>query len=116
MSRSVMVDSMNPELVRPGSNKSNQPNDWNAKQERPSILASYGRNSMAENYQNDQKNPSYAVPQSRISEQKMRSSSGAYDRLNQFSIFQKQQKPYSIIGNYPQSTSTELKKYPKLTL
>jgi len=46
----------------------------------------------------------------------MRSNSGAYDRLNQFSIFQKQQKPYSIVGNYPRLASTELKKYPKLTL
>ncbi len=35
----------------------------------------------------------------------MRSSSGAYDRFNQFSVYQKQQKPYDIVGNYPRSTS-----------
>lgn len=39
-----------------------------------------------------------------------------YDNLDRFNIYKKQQKPYNIVGNYPQQYTYELKKFPKLTL
>ncbi len=94
--------------MRPNSNRSNKSYDYKTQEEKPSILASYGKNSMLEQQGSFVDNKNF--------NQKMRSNSNGYDKINQFSVYQRQQKPYNIIGNYPRSTSTELKKYPKLSL
>jgi hypothetical protein len=62
------------------------------------MLAPYGKNTMLnQNY--PQKTSIEAPP-----------------KLNQFSVYQKQQKPYNIICNEPQPNPGSLRKYPKLTL
>ncbi len=71
-------------------------------------MASYGKNSMLDQRDSFENNKNL--------NHKMRSNSNGYDKINQFSVYQRQQKSYNIIGNYPRSTSTELKKYPKLSL